>query len=362
MSLSVKLKKRLGDFSLEVDFETEGGILGCLGASGCGKSLMLRCIAGVERPDEGRIVLNGRTLFESGKVNLPPQKRNVGLLFQNYSLFPHMTVEQNIRCACKRKGAEAQQRTASLVKQLQLAGLEQRRPEQLSGGQQQRTALARLLAAEPELILLDEPFSALDSYLRVQLQSEMKAHLKAYGKDVILVSHSRDEVYRMCGSLMLMDRGRLLAGGETRQLFASPGSVQGARLTGCKNIVAAQRTGAFTAYVPEWDMSLHTKEPLREALCAVGLRAHSFSPDEKQNAAEVELIEQMEEPFEWTVRFRYKSAAQGAADCWWRIAKESKAEKMPRRLGIAPEHIMPLYPVKESAWGCSIKSENSLSL
>lgn len=161
MSLEVRIRRTLRDFSLETAFTTSDGVLGILGASGCGKSMTLRCIAGVETPDEGRIVLNGRVLFDSAAgVNLPPRQRRVGYLFQSYALFPHMTVEENIACALgwekdrkKRAGT-----IASLVGRFRLEGLEKRYPGQLSGGQQQRVALARILAYEPEALLLDEPF------------------------------------------------------------------------------------------------------------------------------------------------------------------------------------------------------------
>ncbi len=178
MSLQVDVKKKLGNFSLEVAFQTEGRWHGILGASGCGKSMTLKMIAGIITPDEGRIVIGDRVLFDSAAgINLSPQKRRTGFLFQNYALFPNMTVEKNIACGlCDGDKAKVYE----LIETLQLHGLEKRYPSQLSGGQQQRVALARCLACEPQLIMLDEPFSALDEFLKERLQQEVKRVLQNY--------------------------------------------------------------------------------------------------------------------------------------------------------------------------------------
>ena len=172
MSVSVNIKKKYGDFCLDVAFEGGNEVLSLLGASGCGKSLTLRCIAGIETPDEGKIIINGVTVFDSEKrIDLKPQKRRVGMLFQNYALFPNMTVEENILCGLEglRDKKERKARCKEAVSAFQLEGLEKHLTHQLSGGQQQRVALARMLVSEPEILLLDEPFSALDSHLRPEL-------------------------------------------------------------------------------------------------------------------------------------------------------------------------------------------------
>ncbi len=346
MSLSVDIKKEFGGFRLETAFETDGDILGILGASGCGKSMTLRCIAGIVRPDEGRIVLNGVPLFDSAAgINLPPQERRVGYLFQNYGLFPNMTVEQNILCGLHREKDKRRRKKAAaeMIGRMKLEGLETRRPAQLSGGQQQRVALARILAGSPEILMLDEPFSALDAYLRVQIQTDMQEWLREFGKDVLLVSHNRDEIYRLCGSLAVMDRGRILGKGPVKQMFRSPGSRQGAVLTGCRNIVEARKAGEHLAEVPAWGLCLETEEPLRDDLCAIGIRAHYFSPEEERNSGAVVLEGEMEEPFEWILKFRYETAAPDSRPVWWRIPKERRPQHFPKRLGIAPEQVMPLY-------------------
>ena len=233
LHLEVDIRKKLKGFSLDISFETGRGCLGILGPSGCGKSMTLKSIAGIIRPDQGRIALRyaqgeaagGRVLYDSAlKINERPQVRRVGYLFQNYALFPGMTVEQNIMVGLKggrgnvglrrrrpmsREAGE--QKVSEMVERFRLHGLEKRYPGQLSGGQQQRVALARSLAYEPEALLLDEPFSAMDTYLREGLRLELAGALKEYDGVTIMVTHDRDEAYQLCDNLLLMDRGCVLA-------------------------------------------------------------------------------------------------------------------------------------------------------
>lgn len=193
MSISVDIEKKLGSFYLRVAFEAENETMALLGASGCGKSMTLRCIAGIVRPDRGRIVLNGRTLFDSERhIDLPPQQRGVGYLFQQYALFPHMTVEKNV-CAGTREGTRAERKAATqrILRTLGLEELAQRLPANLSGGQQQRAALARILVGKPEILLLDEPFSALDAATKTQVVENLRPYLA--GKTVVLVTHNAEE-------------------------------------------------------------------------------------------------------------------------------------------------------------------------
>lgn len=346
MSLSVSIKKKIGSFCLDVSFETENTVTGILGASGCGKSMTLKCIAGIETPDEGRIVLNGVTLFDKeGRINLPPQERKVGYLFQNYSLFPNMTVEQNVCCGLWRirDKAKRKKRAQDMIDKMLLTGLEKRKPSQLSGGQQQRAALARILVNEPELLLLDEPFSALDEYLRVQLESEMKHLLREFGRDAVLVSHNRDEVYRLCGSLAVMDQGTIRGTRSVKEVFHNPITRQGAVLTGCKNIVEARKSGTYEVEVPGWGVRFRTEEKVEEHLTAIGIRAHAFDEKEKRNSYPIRFVEQIEEPFEITRKFCYLSADPKAPPIWHRAAKGSLTEELPSAIGISPEKIMLLY-------------------
>lgn len=346
MSLYVKIKKRLGDFFLDVEFTSEEGVTGVLGASGCGKTLTLRSVAGIITPDKGEIVLNGTTLFDSGKhINLQPQQRRVGYLFQNYALFPNMTVAQNIACGLhhEKDNAVRKKAVAGIIDKMYLGGLEKHRPHQLSGGQQQRTALARILVGQPEILLLDEPFSALDTYLRDQLLTELRNILKTFDKDTLLVTHSRDEAYKLCQTIAIMDDGQIVGSGKTKQIFAAPGTRSGALLTGCKNIIDAKKAGGTFVEVPAWGITLDTGRPVEDGLCAIGIRAHYFGANIEENAFPVRIVEEIEEPFEWTIKFRYPGQHEDSAPVWWRIAKSEKPLNMAGKLGVAKKDILLLY-------------------
>lgn len=279
MAVTVELRQKKGDFQLDLAIRTEARRIGILGASGGGKSMTLKCIAGIETPDEGRILVDGHCFFDSEKkINQKPQKRKVGYLFQNYALFPTMTVEKNIAAGLSGTRVEKQKRVEKMIKKFRLEGLEKRLPGELSGGQQQRTALARIMAYEPEVILLDEPFSALDLYLKDKLQKDLAEMLAEYRGTVILVSHSRDEVYRFSEELFIIDQGKLVAGGETKKIFENPGHIQAARLTGCKNFSRARRIDGHTVEITDWKVILHTKQEVPEETQYIGYRAHDFIP------------------------------------------------------------------------------------
>ena len=346
MSLEVRIKKDFGAFRLDVDFTAENGVTALLGASGCGKSMTLKCIAGIEKPDEGRIALDGAVLFDSEKrVNLPPQRRQVGYLFQSYALFPNMSVRQNILCGlCQEKDrAVRERRLAEMLRMMRLEGLENHRPDQLSGGQQQRTALARILVGDPKLLLLDEPFSALDGHLRDSLKIELRDLLARFGREVLMVTHDRNEAYNMSERIAVMDAGRLLCVKPTKALFADPGSVQAAVLTGCKNIAPARKMDAHTAEVPDWGVKLTTKQEVRDGLRAVGIRAHYFSPAAQQNRFPVRFAEEMEEPFETILQFRYEGQKEDSPPIWWRLPKDKKPQRFPEELGVAAVNVLLLY-------------------
>ena len=346
MSLHVDIRKRLGSFVLESAFEQDGGVLGLLGASGCGKSMTLKCIAGIEKPDEGRIVLDGRVLYDSAaRVNLPPQQRQVGYLFQNYALFPNMTVRQNIAVGLHREKdrRKRERELEDAIHLFQLDGLENHRPCQLSGGQQQRVALARILVNRPQLLMLDEPFSALDSHLRLRLQMELKERLSAFGRDVLMVTHSRDEAYHMCGRIAVMESGKIKIVKETKELFADPESICAAAITGCKNIASARKIGEYEVEVPDWGIRLTTAKPVRDDVTAVGIRAHYFNTKTLQNRADVVYAGEMEEPFEVSVRFRWARQRADTEPLLWRVSKEKRGQQFPTALGVAPVNILLLH-------------------
>lgn len=209
--LEVQIYKKLAEFDLDVSFQVDDNILGVMGASGSGKSMTLKCIAGIETPDQGRIVLNGRVLFDSEKkINVPIQKRNVGYMFQSYALFPNMNVYENISVGLRaRKVKDVDIVVQKVMQQFRIFELASRYPKQLSGGQRQRVALARLMAYEPDVLLLDEPFSALDEDLKEDLLQKLKSELQI-SKPVIFVSHDKEEVNYLCDLKYKIKQGEII--------------------------------------------------------------------------------------------------------------------------------------------------------
>lgn len=209
--LEVQIYKKLAEFDLDVSFQVNDNILGLMGASGSGKSMTLKCIAGIETPDQGRIVLNDRVLFDSEKkINVPIQKRNVGYMFQSYALFPNMDVYENISVGLRaRKVKDVDIVAQKVMKQFQISELASRYSKQLSGGQRQRVALARLMAYEPDVLLLDEPFSALDEDLKEDLLRELKSELQI-SKPVVFVSHNKEEVNELCDFKYKIKQGEIV--------------------------------------------------------------------------------------------------------------------------------------------------------
>lgn len=349
MSLEVNIKKKLKGFTLQVSFSTEKNTFGILGASGCGKSMTLKCISGIMTPDEGKIILNNRVLFDSNqKINLPPQERNVGYLFQNYALFPNMNVEKNISIGYNGKSEEKNYKVSQMMEMFQLEGLEKKYPTQLSGGQQQRVALARMLIYEPEIMLFDEPFSALDVYLKEELQLQLSDLLHRVDKQALLVTHDRDEAYRLCDHTMVLDRGKVLSYGDTRELFLQPRLVQVARLTGCKNISAIKDLGNGYVEALDWGITLKVTGKIKEDTTHIGIRAHDFRgyyPWEEgvENQIKCRKIEYSESPFEWSILIQ---SQEGKANIYWKIPKvglEAKTGQEPiqsKYIRIDPDKIL----------------------
>ena len=280
MSLEVDIQKKFGDFNLEMAFAAGAETMGLLGASGCGKSVTMRSIAGIETPDAGKIVVNGTVFFDKAagkkaKVNLKPQQRKTALLFQNYMLFPNLTVEQNVGAGIGRDvdrvhAAEIVERE---LERFGLSGFNKRYPAQLSGGQQQRVALARMLAAKPGILMLDEPFSALDAHLKTVLEQNLVSLFDAFEGTILYVSHDIDEALRFCDRIAVVDAGHVMEVADGDTLVNHPQSRAGIKLSGCKNETEAVKAGEYAIRLPKWGITFETDDPVPDDVIAAGTRA-----------------------------------------------------------------------------------------
>lgn len=271
------IKKKLSSFTLDVSLDAGNETLGFLGASGCGKSYTLRCIAGIEKPDEGRIVVNGQVFFDSErKINLSPQERKTALLFQNYMLFPNMTVEQNVAAGISRKLSKQKQAeiVAAELKRFSLDAFGKRYPAQLSGGQQQRVALARMLAAQPGILMLDEPFSALDAHLKGVLELNLNSLFEAYAHTILYVSHDIDEALRFCGRIAVVEDGRIVEIAQGEELIHHPKSLAAMKLSGCKNATPAHYVSDHKVHLPKWGIDLVCNQQVPNDVAYLGVRAN----------------------------------------------------------------------------------------
>jgi len=319
--LLVDIQKHLPHFSLQLAFHTDRHPLGILGASGAGKSLLLRCIAGIDTPDQGRIVLNGRVVFDSKLgINLPSRDRRIGVIFQHYALFPHLTVAQNVAFGLSQTKKVLRQRIEAQLQSVELAGLGDRYPHQLSGGQQQRVALARALICNPSVLLLDEPFSALDTHLRFQMEQELIATLNTYAGTTLFITHNLEEAYRICQKLLILEQGNAIAHADKHTIFEYPNRVSIAKLTGCKNLSRAKVTGTQQIDAIDWNCTLQVADPIPFDLAQVGIRAHhlqfvapsSLSP--APNTFPCWVAATSETPHRMTVFLKLQSAPRHSSD------------------------------------------------
>lgn len=362
-NLDVTIRMKLKNFDLDIAFSAGKGCLGILGASGCGKTMTLKSVAGIADPDSGKIVLGNesgqaRILYDSvAKINIPPQKRRVGYLFQNYALFPNMNVEQNIAVGLKsRKISKEKQRLVveRMIRMFHMEGYGKQYPLQLSGGQQQRVALARILAYEPDVLLFDEPFSALDTFLREGLRLELLKVLKEYDGLSVFVTHDRDEAYQLCDHLLLMDAGKVIRTGNTKEVFENPGSLKAARLTGCKNISGIQKIGEYRVRAVDWGgIEFFTGHKVEDHITHIGVRAHDFIPYHRASAIHepsasnwaeancfsAEALSISEMPFEWYVILNN--------GIWWKTEKKlhthDDEKLMPDYFTVDPNSILLLH-------------------
>jgi len=357
MSLVVNITKKLSGFELKANFKAGNDILGFLGASGSGKSMTLRCIAGIETPDTGKIVLNGRVLFDSeNKINIPIRERNVGFLFQNYALFPNMTVEQNIGFGLS-KNIPKTQRDNIIKKKIvdfRLSGMQKRYPYQLSGGQQQRVALARALVVDPEIILLDEPFSALDEHLRNNMMTQLKEDLLEFKKTSIFVTHNIEEAYQLCNDIIIIDEGSIDAAGNKDVIFNTPPTLYATKLTGCKNISKAKKignsiSGNTVIDAIDWGCSITFDYVIEENITDIGIRAHYLElkdDDYDVNTFNCWIVSTGETLFRTKVYLKFSESTANDKDyhILWDISKEEwdlvKTKPLPLKIRINPDKII----------------------
>lgn len=309
MSLHIDITKSLSSFNLDVSMESKGGIIGFLGASGSGKSMTLKCIAGLEKPSKGKIVINDKVLFDSEeKINVKTRDRKVGFLFQNYALFPHMTIKDNIEIGLDKISKEEKSKlSANYIKKFGLEGLESRYPWQLSGGQQQRVALARALITSPDILLLDEPFSALDNHLRASMERELVEILKDYEGTVVFVTHDIAEAYRVCDKIIVFDGGKAKDIRDKNKLFETPQSLAEAKLTGCKNISKAKKLDNNFIFAEGWNLKLKCLEEVKDNINYIAIRSHNIKlckNEEEENVFEVLIENIVENPFDYTLYIR----------------------------------------------------------
>lgn len=348
--LHIDITKKLPGFELRVNLSSEREIIGVLGASGSGKSMLLRSIAGLIQPDSGRIQINGRVFYDSeNKINLLPRDRKVGFLFQNFALFPHLTIEKNIAFGLDRlSGGEQKEKATELMDRFHLQDIGQRYPHQISGGQQQRVALARAMAVQPEILLLDEPFSALDDHLRTHMMKEMEGFLKDYTGSALYVTHNMEEAYRLCNRIAILNVGHVEAFDHKQSLFHSPSSLETAKITGCKNISKAFRQLDGIIDIPDWGIAVHTHCLGENAEGHVGIRANHIkllqNPVEK-NSFPVWIADESETPFRTHLYLKIGSRPLHSED--YHIQSEFSHEEMreikrlqePFHITMDPKHI-----------------------
>jgi molybdate transport system permease protein len=350
-TLELTLNKSLDSFDLQIALQAGRGTLGLLGASGSGKSMTLRMIAGVTVPDSGRIVLNGRVLFDSAtRQNLPAAQRRIGIVFQDYALFPHLTVEENVGFGLGGvSAAERRKRVNQLLELMHITELADRYPREISGGQRQRVAIARCMAIQPDALLFDEPFTALDPHLRRQMEEQLRETLATYNGVVIFVTHDMEEAFRFCSELLVLDHGRAIARGPKHELFKRPRTVVAARLTGCKNIVKAKRTAAGAMAIDAWQCTLSAASEVPQGLTHIGMRSHQIVFAEQadgENTFPCWLVATSEAPHEMTLYLHLHRAPQAGevphlqADVpkeQWRILC---AQPQPWHIRLAPEKLL----------------------
>ena len=333
MSLEVDIEKKFKGFHLQAQFTAGDETMGLLGASGCGKSLTMRSIAGIERPDAGKIVVNGTVFFDrapgkKARVDLTPQQRKTALLFQNYMLFPNLTVAQNVAAGISKDvpPADRDAMVQTELKRFGLSGFEKRYPVQLSGGQQQRVALARMLAARPGILMLDEPLSALDAHLKSVLEQNLVSLFDAFRGTILYVSHDIDEALRFCDRIAVVEAGHIMEMGTGDDLVNRPQSQAGIKLSGCKNATPAERVGARRVWLPKWGVEVETAADVPEGVKCLGVRAFFLERADGpgRNCFRMRVDRVSDSRFERTVLLGFCDRSEKAAPAVERTEDEMK--------------------------------------
>jgi ABC-type sulfate/molybdate transport systems ATPase subunit len=354
MALDVQLENKLSHFELNVSFSAAEVPLSILGPSGAGKTMLLRCIAGLERADRGRISLGERVLFDSERsIGVPARQRRVGMVFQNYTLFPHRTVAENIAFGMRELSSEKRAaRVSELVERTHLKELADRYPRALSGGEQQRTALARALAIDPEALLLDEPLSALDTHLRSQVEMQLQEVFSVYRRPALLVTHNIEEAYRLGERLLVLSRGRMVAYGAKEDVFRHPPTREVAQVTGCKNFSRATMNSDGSVEAFDWRCRLRVDQTTQKPPAYVGIRAHYIDFLEsgpanagRENVFPCWLVRASETPFRITLylRLHEPNGEEGTFDLQAEVFKERwqrfRNAPYPWHLRLPPESL-----------------------
>lgn len=265
--LEISIKRTLPGFHLDVNLAVNEEIVSILGPSGSGKTMTLFCIAGLIRPDAGLIKLNNRVLYNSAEqIFIAPRDRKIGFVFQNYALFPHLTVAENIAYGLSGQPAQTvNKKVAELLEVINIPALKDRFPAELSAGQQQRVALARAIAPEPEALLLDEPFSALDTYRKERMEYELLMLYHYYRGDLLFVTHDLDQGFKVGKRIAIFDNGKIVQCADKETVISCPVNRTAARLAGFKNIVEGRivscSSDTATVFIPEFDQNLTVAAP-----------------------------------------------------------------------------------------------------
>ena len=328
----------------------DGEFVFLVGPSGSGKSTIIKLMTGEVVPTAGRVMVNGFSMSRIAEKQIPYMRRTIGVIFQDFRLIGNKTVRDNLALAMRAVGASPRELKNRIPYVLELVGLadkENSYPDQLSGGEQQRVAIARILASEPRAILLDEPFSALDSFLKWNLEMELTEVLDSFAGPAIWVSHDRGEAFRNCRWVCVMDQGKTLPAQAMDELFFSPGTEAAARLTGCKNYARAITNGN-TVTLPEWGIALRCAEKAGSMVQCVGIRAHSVRPatlgEENAFSCTVERI--IQDVFSTIILLRPVGATQEAPLLWMEMDKNNGQKIHNSRtltVAVAPQQIMLLH-------------------